>query len=54
MTPMTTMRAMTPTITPATEMKVDRDRKPVWRLTPRSSRRATKDSKKPKALTSPA
>jgi hypothetical protein len=53
-TPMTTMRAMTPTMIPATEIKVESDRKPFWRLTPRSSRKATKDSKKRKEVTFPA
>jgi hypothetical protein len=48
------MRAMTPTMIPATEINVESDRKPFWRLTPRSSRKATKDSKKRKEFTFPA
>jgi hypothetical protein len=53
-TPMTTMRTITPTATPMVEMRVDREMKPRVCFTPRSSLMATKVSKKPKGLTSQA
>jgi hypothetical protein len=51
---MTTMRAITPTATPAMEMKLLSDRKPLWRLTPRRRRKATNISKNAKEFTFPA